>query len=222
MVTKKLSIIFIFVSFNLFGQDNPMFDSLDYFLRNKIRNIYFDISTWYYAPSFSSFKITFDKKSLTQNGVSFSFRDTVISKGQGFNDTIKYIYDNKRRLIKKLVTSTTTVSKQNEILNSRPSDRAPYLTTTTYFYSDSSTKRLKKTVTESSSYIEERNFYYDKYLLSVRTSLDSNKIDHKVTFETTTYDYYPDKKLKKETRRVASDRCPDNCEGTIEYKYDTD
>ncbi len=49
-----------------------------------------------------------------------------------------------------------------------------------------------------------------------------NKIDKSISVDTFLYEYYPDKKLKKETRKVKNSRCKTNCEGTIEYKYDTE
>jgi hypothetical protein len=249
---KRISIILIFISSSLFGQDNPMFDSLDYFQRNKIKTVHCQTNSWWYAPPFKNWKISFDKdtkrikynsfvfddttssmaksfSSESSGGWDFRFNDTIIKNEKGLpNDTIRYVFDNNKRLSKKVVISTTP--KHSNSIHSKINSagvRVPHITTTTYFYADASSKRLKKKITESPYYIEEDSYYYDKYLLSIRTSLDSNKLDHKVKLETTVYDYYPDKKLKKETRRVASDHCPGivggtTCEGIIEYKYDTE
>ena len=77
-------------------------------------------------------------------------------------------------------------------------------------------------MTESPYHIEERKFYYDNNLLIKRIGTDSNKISHKITINTFLYEYYNDKKLRKEIRKVSDTHCKSDCEGIIEYKYDTD
>ena len=218
-----------------------MFDSVDYFLRNKIKVIYEYHSSWYYGLPLEYVKSSFDKKSKTFRLDSIKFndptspiaknfkigginnfvlRDTVTTRQDGFKDTLKYFFDNKKRLKQKAHISW--LLKQGNFISSNPKDLVRHVTTWTYIYEDSNSKKLKSVVTESPYFIDTKNFYYCKLLLSTRTSLDSNKIDHKITFETMSYDYYSDNKLKRQTRRVTSDHCPTICEGTIEYKYETD
>jgi hypothetical protein len=236
---KRLIVILTFLTSGLFGQENPMFDSVDYFLRNKIKVVHEYYSSWYYGLPWEYLKMSFDKnkktlrldsikfedpnstfaKSMKTGGVnSFRMRDTIIRK-DNYNDTIKHFYDNKKRL-KKIVYSSMTTKSHN--FPADPKDFIPHVTTTTYIYEDSISKKIKRVVIESPFYIETRNFYYTKSLLSTRTSLDSNKISGRIKSEVTTYDYFPDKKLKRQTRRVTSDHCPTICEGSIEYKYDTE
>jgi hypothetical protein len=239
----------MFFTSTFFGQDNPMFDSLDYFQRNKIRTIHCETNSWWYALPFKKWQLSFDKKTnvvkvhsfvfddktssfaktIKPSARNFTLHDTVIQTNRSeYNDTVKYFFDNKKRLSKKLFISTAQMLSDSNLTNSiTDSERVLHITTITYFYADTISSKLKRTITESPYYIEESNYYYDKHLLSVRTSLDSNKISKEIKFEVTAYDYYPDKKLKKETRRVLSEHCPGIvegtiCEGIINYKYDTE
>lgn len=246
-----LFFISLFVSVNSFAQDNPMFDSLDYFVRNKIKTIHYNISPWYYSPPWHYVKMSFNKQnntlkcdsigfddvnsptakyfSKTGKGRSFGFKDTIMLGEQGrYNDTVKHYFDTKGRITQIQVksaeykygtgvaTSNTGQSKNvnNEVI--------PIISNTFYFYFNDSTKKLKQIVTENKDYKKVRNYYYSQSLLSTQTEIDSNKIARQVGFETTFYDYYPDKKLKKETRRVSTENCPNICEGVIEYKYETE
>jgi hypothetical protein len=256
---KYLAVILIFSASNLFGQFNPMFDSLDYFERNKIETIYCKANSWWYASPFKSWEISFNKEKKTKTyhsyvvwdttikwasaiataepaSLDFKFRDTIIKAGEdGTNTEIKHVFDSKKRLQKKLVINNNfpvelldgfRYSDKDTIGSSSGVSKA-HVTSTTYYYMDTSSKKIKKIITESPYHIKETNFYYEKFLLSMITELDSNKNSQVVDFEVIRYDYYPDRKLKRETRRVATEYCPGiaghaSCEGSIEYKYDTE
>ncbi len=104
---------------------------------------------------------------------------------------------------------------------------ADHMTSVVYYYSDTSSSKLQRIIIESPNHVEQCDFYYDKYLLSMKTKRDSNKITNKVHFEMFRYEYYRDRKLKKEIRRVSDDYCPGfigntTCEGAIEFKYETE
>jgi len=240
---KRLIIILFLISSSLFGQNNPMFDSVDYFLRNKIKTVHEYHSSWYYGGIISYFKTSFDKQTRTLRYDSLGFnpadslfakdfmgfvrnfrlRDTIYPRSNGYNDTIKYIFDSKKRLYKRIYASTAPKNVGRiGIKGSLGGERVPHVTTTTYFYTDTISKKISQEITESPYFIDKRNFYYTKTFLSTRTSVDSNKLSNRINFESMVYDYYPDKKLKKQTRRVSTDHCPGICEGTIEYKYDTE
>lgn len=231
-----------------------MFDSLDYFVRNKIKTIHYNISPWYYSPPWHYVKMSFNKQNntlkcdsigfddvnsptakyfdKTGKGRSFGFKDTIILGEQGmYNDTVRHYFDAKGRIKQIQVKSAEKIyngpvkslipDKQDNV-NQLENKMIPTTLITSYFYYNDSTKKLKQIVTENKDYKEVRNYYYSQSLLSTQTKIDSNKIAHQVGFETTFYDYYPDKKLKKETRRVSTENCPNICEGVIEYKYETE
>ncbi|MES2679407.1 MAG: hypothetical protein V4635_05955 [Bacteroidota bacterium] len=243
---KRLIVILTFLTSGLFGQDNPILDSVDYFLRNKIKVIHEYHSSWYYGHPWAYKKSSFDKKSrvLRLDSIKFKWddpnsswtkfmkpgslttfgsRDTIFRRENNFNDTIKHFYDKNKRLTKTLFIATAPKQSEDGSLSiGENAERVPHITTTIFLYADSVSKKIKRTITESPYFISVTNFYYDKTLLSIMATLDSNKLVNKITFETTTFDYYPDKKLRKQTRRVSSDYCPDICEGTIEYKYETE
>ena len=145
-----------------------------------------------------------------------TFRDTIKENEFGSKDTARNYFDKHKRIIKSVAVALAR-ENPNSIAKI---EREVY--TRTYSYADSTKNKIKKIVWETPYFIEEKNFYYDKYLLSLRTTLNYNKITKKTYFETTSYDYYPDKKLKRETRRVADNECPGNCVGVIEYSYETE
>jgi hypothetical protein len=260
---KKLIVILSFLTSGLFGQDNPMFDSLDYFERNKIKTIYCTANSWWYAFPFKSWQISFDKDKKTMTNHSyvprhtddkmamaissaeptswnFKYRDTIIKapEGEARSET-KYLYDNKGRL-QKIISTTFNVpsesqygfryseNKDSNKTNSVGSqDKNSHATSTTYFYTDTVSRKLKRITTESPYYFKITNFYYEKYLLGMKTETDSNKITQNINFQTFKYEYYRDRKLKREIRTVPSEHCPGfigntTCEGIIEYKYDTE
>ncbi len=254
---QKLILILVLSATGLFGQDNPMFDSLEYFQRNKIKVIHCKTESWYYADPFKEWSISFDKDAKTKkyqsfvywdrdtfplakaisaslsNPQSFSFDDYsgYSADGESFTE-IKHIFDSRNRLIKKVMLqkNTKALSTYGFRFSDSTSSTNPvnneFVTTTNFYYADT-TNKLSKIVEESPYHIEEAKFYYEKILLSMKTITDSNKLDHKIGFETVSYDYYPDRKLRRETRRVASDNCPGvygrtECYGSVEFKYDTE
>lgn len=255
---KRLSIIFILLTSGLFGQDNPMFDSLDYFQRNKIKTIHCKTESWWYRGPFKEWSISFDKDAKTKKYHSFVYWDSDtsglvkaissnVSNPQNFNfddysghspngesfTEIKHIFDNKKRLQKKIMVQKNSNSvstygfRFSGSTSSTDEVNKEFITSTNYYYSDTASNKLKRIVEESPYHIEETNFYYEKFLLTLKTITDSNKIDNKIKFETISYDYYPDRKLKRQTRRVASDHCPGiygrtECYGSTEFKYDTE
>lgn len=224
----------------LFGQDNPMFDSLDYFTRNKIMNIHYLISSWYYSPGWDYMKFSFNKKTSTLNCDSIHYidpsspmaktttlgsrrlnlKDTVYHRpGFAYSTTIKYQFDLNGRLTKMLdITEYYNPSAVDGLL---PSDKT-FTTTTEYFYADDVSKKLVRTTTDFHSFLEERNFFYKNNRLIKRVDKQINKNDKKVSVDTHLYKYYADGKLRKETRQVKDGRCKSNCIGTIEYKYDVE
>jgi hypothetical protein len=73
---KRLIVILTLLTSGLFGQDNPMFDSLAFFERNKIKTIHCTAPSWWYSPPFKSWKISFDKTKKTQSYHSYIPRYT--------------------------------------------------------------------------------------------------------------------------------------------------
>lgn len=255
---KKLILFLTFLTSGLFGQNNPMFDSLDYFQRNKIKTIYCKTESWWYRGPFRGWSISFDKEAKTKKYHSFVYWDTDTSElvkaisaqfsqpqKFDFNDysgysnngdsytEIKHFFDHKKRLqkiimIQKRSRAVSTYGfRFSDSTASTSEVNKEFMTTTNYYYSDTASNKLKRIVEESPYHVEETNFYYEKYLLTLKTITDSNKLDHKINFETFTYDYYPDRKLKRETRRVASENCPGiygrtECYGSTEFTYDTE
>ena len=242
---KRLAILFIFITSPIFGQNNPMFDSLDYYHRNKIKSIHFHLSSWYYSPGWKYLKFSFDKKNNTLTCDSmvyydpssptakkvkslgtrkFSMRDTVYHK-KGFSNSsrIKHQFDKNGRLMKKIeITEFDAPSMKNPTTSGALKGAKNFTSTTTYIYADASSKKLLRTVTESPYILEERNYFYESQLLVKRIDTKTNKSTRDKSVDTFIYEYYPDKKLKKEIRRVKDGQCKSGCEGSIEYTYDTD
>lgn len=238
---KKLIVILTFLSCSLLGQDNPMFDSVDYFLRNKIKTVHWYISEDFCSPGWDYLKLSFDKNTRTLNSDSahyrdtssamaktkisgsrgFLFRDSVYNRpGFAYSTTIKYQFDKKGRLIKKL--DITEYYPDSKVPGLSASDKK-YTTTTEYFYADASTKKIIKTTTKSLHYSEEINFIYEKSRLLKRVNVKTQKNDKNRSTDTFTYEYYDDGKLRKETRQLIDPRYKQPmCAGFIEYKYDTD
>ena len=239
-----------------------MFDSLNYFQRNKIKTIYCEADQWWYGHPFKKWEIVFDKNKnstryksivpryrdgqLIQNLISylcqdryFKFRDTTFyTIDNNISREIKYSFDNNMRL-KRQETIDYQSSRESQYgfrfstkdsaasLKPSSSKSNKHITSITYIYEDSDNNKIKKIIEESPNYVAITNFYYEQFLLSTKTKLDSNKITNEIKFESIAYDYYPDRKLKRETRRVADGRCPGLagntiCQGTIIYKYDTE
>jgi len=260
---KNLIVLLTFLTLGVLGQDNPMFDSLDYFERNKIKTIYCTANSWWYAFPFTSWQISFDndKKTIMNHSFvprhtddklamaissgkptswNFKYRDTIIKdqKGQDRSEA-RYLYDNKGRLHKTIYTTFNVPPeaqygfRYSEKKDSDKTDSDGYrhkkshTTSTTYFYTDTVSKKLKRITTESPYYLKITNFYYEKYLVGMKTETDSNKITQNINFQTFKYEYYRDRKLKREIRTVPSEYCPGfigntSCEGIIEYTYDTE
>jgi hypothetical protein len=248
MNKKWPSVIFFLITSSLFGQDNPMFDSLEYFRRNKITRVHYYMSSWYYSTGFKYLRFSFDKNTNTLSNDSlvfhdpslnrakkittlgthdFSLKDTVYRReGFSYSSTIKYQFDGYGRLIRILdITDHYNVRAVDDaatsIFDVSPSEKT-YTTTTEYFYADSKSKRIKLMTTESPYYREERNFFYKDNRLVKRVDRKTQKGNRDVSVDTFLYEYYVDGKLMKETRKVKDSRCKSHCEGTIEYKYDTD
>jgi hypothetical protein len=248
MDRKSLSLTFFLIVFRLFGQDHPMFDSLDYYKRNKIKRVHYYVSSWYYSPGFKYLRFSFDRNTntLSNDSVvfhdpslnrakrtgtlgtrSFSLKDTVYRQdGYTYSSTIKYQFDDLGRLVRRSdITEHNNVrtvgDSSGSIFDVSPGEKS-YTTTTEYFYADPRSKRLKLTTTESPYYREERKYFYQGGRLVKRVDRKTQKGSKDVSIDTFLYEYYADGKVRKETRKVTDSRCKARCEGTIEYKYDTD
>lgn len=144
-----------------------MFDSLDYFVRNRIKTVHFHAYGDNTPDEFKNISANFDKDKKTFNGRHFRLRDTIFVKqwydprdkqthSQKYNDTIRYTFDKKGRL-----TSQFHVDQYGV---------GPSQITTTYLYTDDDSKRIKTIIKETTEYIDSTKYSYDKKYLIKRVN----------------------------------------------------
>lgn len=202
------------------GQQPVFFDSVHFFIRNKIKEIYIkdicnDTITW-------EGKITFNNKNKSTTFCGkFNKKEGLRGKRSGKWDcdsevnlityhvdtTIlvwpwptKFTFDKNQRLLKKSADMTNP-------------DQGLTLDVTEYYYTDSINKRLKTILTKHpyNNLIDSTIFFYDKNKL-FKTIETMNTKTKKIEI-VTIYEYYPDGKIRR--------LCYENfkCDCVTEYSY---